>query len=85
VAPGKRAQAVTNPETAMGEKREERKERAELARQHAERVKQQRKFRSRLMMVLGALAVITVGVLAARRGSQDGRVWSAEHGHWHER
>ncbi len=67
----------------MDGKREERKERAEAARQHAERMKHQRKIRSRVLMIVGALAVITVGVLAARRGSQEGRVWSDEHGHWH--
>ena len=66
-------------------KREERKERSELARQHAERVKHQRRMRSRMFVIVGALAVLALAVLATRRPGGSGRVWSAEHGHWHER
>ena len=50
-------------------KREERRERAELARQHAERVKAQRKMRSRVLIVAGVIAVLAVVVMATRRGS----------------
>lgn len=65
-------------------KREERKERAEQARQHAERMKAQKRLRSRLMVIGGVLVVLAVGFLATRRGGGNGRVWSAEHGHWHD-
>jgi hypothetical protein len=38
-------------------------------------------------MVGVVLAVIAAGVMATRRGGEEsqGRVWSAEHGHWHEK
>ena len=70
----------------MASKREERKERADITRQQAERRQRQRKVGARLLMILGAFAVLAVAVLAARRpASGDGRVWSVEHGHWHDR
>jgi hypothetical protein len=39
------------------------------------------------MLVGGVLAVIVLGFLATRRDGAEsgGRVWSAEHGHWHDR
>ena len=70
----------------MASKRDERKERADMARQQAERKQKRWKVRSRLLMILGAFAVLALAVLAARRpASGDGRVWSVEHGHWHDR
>lgn len=68
------------------DKREERRQRAEAERLHREQARRQQKLRSRLMIVAGVLVVLTLSVLALRRGEDGGgRVWSAEHGHWHER
>jgi hypothetical protein len=69
----------------MDNKREERRQRAEQAREAQERFKRQRAMRSRMMLVVGLLAVIVIGLVATRRGRADGRVWSAEHGHWHDK
>jgi hypothetical protein len=69
----------------MTTKREERKQRAELEKQQKERQRRQRAMRSRLLVAAGALAVITIGVMLVRRERPSGRVWSAEHGHWHDK
>jgi hypothetical protein len=39
-----------------------------------------------LLMVAGVLVVIAIGFMATRRDGTEvgGRVWSAEHGHWHD-
>jgi hypothetical protein len=71
----------------MSDKREARRHRAEAEREQREREKRQRKLKARLMLVGGVLAVIVLGFLATRRDGAEsgGRVWSAEHGHWHDR
>ena len=71
----------------MDNKREARRQRAELHRQTQERRHRQRVMRSRLLIVLGAAAVLAIGFMIARRDPQasEGRVWSAAHGHWHDR
>lgn len=71
----------------MIDKREARRQRAELHRQTQERRQRQRVMRSRLLFVLGAAAVLAIGFMVARRDPQasGGRVWSAAHGHWHDR
>lgn len=69
----------------MTTKREERKERADQAKEARESHRRQRVFGKRLLMVFAALAVIAIVFAATRRGRADGRVWSAEHGHWHDR
>jgi hypothetical protein len=67
-------------------KREARRQRSEFERQLRERREQARKLRSRVLLVVGALAVLTAAALTMRRQSDNaGRVWSAEHGHWHEK
>ena len=71
----------------MSTKREERKQRAELARQNQTRRQRQRVMKSRVLVALGAAAVLAVGVMLARRDPKagSGRVWSPEHGHWHDK
>jgi hypothetical protein len=70
----------------MDAKREARKQRAELHRQTQERRRRQRVMRTRLLIALGTAAVLAIGVMVARRDKPSGgRVWSAAHGHWHER
>lgn len=69
----------------MSSKREERKQRAEaerLARDHMQRVK---KARARLLFVIGVLTVLGIGVLYITRRGGSGRVWSAAHGHYHDK
>jgi hypothetical protein len=68
-------------------KREERKQRAEANRAAQERLQRQRQWRSRALIVLGMLALFSVAWLVMRGGgeAEPGRVWSAEHGHWHDR
>jgi hypothetical protein len=70
----------------MSSKREERKQRSEAERLERERQQQARKLRGRLFVVAGVLAVAAVVLLAVTRKQGDsGRVWSAEHGHWHDK
>ena len=66
--------------------REERKHRSELERQDRERQKRSQGSRARMLVVVGVLAVIAVAILGVtRRQTSPGRVWSAEHGHWHDK
>ena len=71
-------------------KREARKQRSEAERLQRERQKRQQAMKSRLYFIVGAVVVVLVGVLYATRdeGSSTGgagRVWSPEHGHYHDR
>lgn len=71
-------------------KREARKQRAEAERLQRERQKRQRALKSRLYFIVGALVVVLIVVLYATRDESSsvggaGRVWSPEHGHFHER
>lgn len=71
----------------MTDKREARKQRSALKRESQDRRQRQRVMRSRLLVVLGAAALLAIGFMVARRDTpaDGGRVWSAEHGHWHDR
>lgn len=69
-------------------KREDRKQRAEAHREDQERERRRRQWRSRAVTVGVLLALIAAGYLTTRRRDgeeRDGRVWSAAHGHWHDR
>jgi hypothetical protein len=68
-------------------KREARRQRAALERETKDRRRRQQLVRSRVLIVLGAAAVIALGAFLALRDapSNTGRVWSPEHGHWHDR
>ena len=72
----------------MATKREERKQRSEAQREAEDRERRQRQWRSRALFAAGVLALIAMGVLATRRRDGDennGKVWSAEHQHWHDK
>jgi len=39
-----------------------------------------------MLVVVGVLAVIAIAILGVtRRQTLPGRVWSPEHGHWHDK
>jgi hypothetical protein len=73
----------------MSKKREERKQRSEAHRAVQEQVARQRKLKGRALFVVGVLVIIAAAFLATRSpddGEQRaGRVWSAAHGHWHDK
>ena len=72
----------------MATKREERKQRAEEQRVAQEKARRKRQWRSRAIFAIGALAVIAAAFMATRRRDGDesnGQVWSAAHGHWHDK
>ena len=73
----------------MATKREERKQRSEAQREAEDRERRQRQWRSRALFVAGLLALIAMGALAISRRSDgeenNGKVWSAAHGHWHDK
>ena len=68
----------------MSSKREERRQRSEAERLERERHKRATGRRSRMILIFGVLVVAAIAVLGVTRSRSDsGRVWSAEHGHWH--
>jgi hypothetical protein len=67
----------------MSTKREERKQRSEAERIHREQMKRAQVVRNRLFFVAGVVVVAAMVWLGLSRREQSGRVWSAEHGHWH--
>lgn len=70
----------------MSSKREDRKQRAEAERLEREHAKRAQRMRTRAFLVAGVLVVALIVVLGiTRRREQPGRVWSAEHGHWHDK
>ncbi len=71
----------------MSTKREARKQRAEAQRLLQAQKGRQKKWRSRALVAVGAIAIIATALFAIRRdgGENQGRVWSAAHGHWHEK
>ena len=71
-------------------KREERKQRSEEHKAELERLKQRRRFQSRVTLVVTVLALAVAGYVVAARRPKDGEernglVWSAAHGHWHNK
>ena len=70
----------------MSTKREARKQRAEARRATEEQAARQRKLRSRAIIAVGAVTLIATAFFAFRESGNPnrGRVWSAEHGHWHD-
>lgn len=66
-------------------KREERKQRAEaerLAREHFQRAK---KAQARMFFIVGVLVALGIAALYVTRRGGSGRVWSAAHGHYHDK
>lgn len=79
---------VERQKSRMSAKREARLQRSAQERETKERGRRRQVMRSRLLFALGAAAVIVTGFLLAQRerpGGRPGQVWSAEHGHWHDR
>ena len=71
---------------ASDAKRAERRERSEEHRQARDREKRSQSTRSKVLFVIGVLALAGVVILGVtRRKDTATRVWSAEHGHWHDR
>jgi hypothetical protein len=68
-------------------KREERRERSAAEKLERERQKRRKTLRSRVAIVVGALALVAIALLVRRQRliESDGRIWSAAHGHWHDR
>ena len=71
-------------------KREERKQRSEEHKAELERLKQKKRFQARATIVVAVLGLAVAGfVFAARRPKdgeeRNGRIWSAAHGHWHDK
>ena len=74
----------------MSTKREERKQRSEAQKQNQERQARQRRWKSRALFVAGVAALAAIGFMAVATRHRDGeesngRVWSAAHGHWHDK
>ena len=71
-------------------KREERKQRSEEHKAEVERLKQKRRFQSRMTVVVVVLGLAVAGYVLTARHPKDGeerngRIWSAAHGHWHDK
>jgi hypothetical protein len=75
----------------MGDsKREERKQRSEEHKAEQDRLKKKKQFQSRAMFVVVVLGLVAAGYLLTSRHPKDGeerngRIWSAAHGHWHDK
>jgi hypothetical protein len=70
----------------MANKREERRRRAEEAREEKLRQGREKKVRRGLTIAAGVLIVLALAFAATRDRAPrpPGKVWSAEHGHWHD-
>lgn len=71
-------------------KREERKQRSEEHKAEQERLAKKKQARSRAMFVVVLIVIGAAGYLVTSRHPKDGeerngRIWSAAHGHWHDR
>lgn len=71
----------------MANKREARRQRAEEAKEAKAHQTRKRVIRGRLIIVAVVAALGVIGYLVAsdRPSAPPGKVWSAEHGHWHDR
>ena len=71
-------------------KREERKQRSEQNKAELELLRRKKRSRSRVTFVVVVLAVVAVASYFVARHPKDGeerngRIWSAAHGHWHDK
>ena len=80
-----RSAVTVNENAPMSTKREERKQRAEAERIHREHMKRAQVMRNRLFFITGVVVVAAVVWLGLSKRQQSGRVWSAEHGHFHDK
>jgi hypothetical protein len=69
----------------MTSKREERKQRSEAERVYREQSKRAQVMRKRFFLVAGVLVVGAAVWFGFSKRQQSGRVWSAAHGHWHDK
>lgn len=69
----------------MPTKREQRKQRSEAERAAREHFQRAKKAQARMFFIVGVLVALGIAILYATRRGGDGRVWSAEHGHYHDR
>ena len=81
---------LTSQRDAMSTKREERKQRSEAQKQNQGRLGRQRRWKARALFVAGVAALAAIGFMAVATRHRDGeesngRVWSAAHGHWHDK
>jgi hypothetical protein len=68
----------------MSSKREERKQRSEQQRDLAERRRSTQVRNRRVLIAVTVMAVAALLYAARSRERPAGKVWSAEHGHWHD-
>ncbi|MFL5409440.1 MAG: hypothetical protein ACJ79O_26765 [Myxococcales bacterium] len=71
-------------------KREERKQRSEEHQAELERLNRKKRFQSRAaFVVVAVLGLVAAGYFVTSRPKdgeeRNGRVWSAAHGHWHDK
>jgi hypothetical protein len=71
-------------------KREERKQRSEEHKLEQERLKRKKQLQSRMtliIVVIGAVAAVSYFTLTRPKDGEErnGRIWSAAHGHWHDK
>ena len=76
--------------TTERSKREDRKQRSEEHKAELERLKRKKRIQSRVTLVVAVLGLVVVGYVLVARHPKDGeerngRIWSAAHGHWHDR
>ena len=71
----------------MPTKREERLQRAEALKQDRARRQRQKVWRQRAIFIAAALAFIAIAIIVRRQrlSENEGRIWSAAHGHWHDK
>jgi hypothetical protein len=74
-----------DPHAVMMSKREERKQRSEAERVYREQTKRAQAMRKRFFLVAGVLVVGAAVWFGFSKRQQSGRVWSAAHGHWHDK
>lgn len=68
----------------MTSKRDERKQRSEQQKELADRQRSTRRRNRRLFIAVTVLGVAGFLYAARSRERPAGKVWSAEHGHWHD-
>ena len=71
-------------------KREERKQRSQEHKAELERLSQNKRFQSRAtFVVVAVLGLLAAGYFVTSRPKdgeeRNGMVWSAAHGHWHDK
>ncbi len=71
-------------------KREERKQRSEQLKAEQEELRRKQKSRSRVTFVVVVLGIAAAASYFVVRHPKDGeerngRIWSASHGHWHDK